>query len=595
MRGERSIALPRRGPRVYYAPFAEDRAQRMLVLGVNAASHNTSAALLANGELVAFAEEERFNRERYTMAFPDGTVNFCLEHAGAKAADLDLVVFAGRPSAEILHSAWGALRLAGRPWYRSWLRDQVLVTGVWKGAAQGRRMRGRHGYGGSLRYVDHHLCHAASAYLCSSFEEAAVLTVDAQGDGLATAIFAGRGRSLELRRSWGFPEHSLGHLYDCVGEWLGFKPVKDAGKTMGLAPYGDAKATRAQFSRFVSVEKGGEIRIDLDYLKTEKGRRASARFESLFGPPRRPDEDPTGPRFADVAAGVQAVVEEAVLSLAREARERTGSSKLCLAGGVALNSVANGKLAHAGVFDEVWVQPAAYDAGLSLGAALAAWNGEGGERKFVFRNPYWGPDTKTAEVRRALEISKASWREVDDPADEAARLVAENRIVGWYQGRAEVGPRALGNRSILANPMNPAMKDVVNREVKHREPFRPFAPSCTLEASPRYFDMAGATPFMLHVWQVRPEHRATLPAVTHVDGSARLQTVARDENPLYHRLLEGVGARTGVPCVLNTSFNIRGEPIVNSPVDALKCYFTTGLDALVIDRFVLTKGDAGPR
>ena len=561
----------------------------MLVLGINAASHNTSAALLADGDLVAFAEEERFNRERYTMAFPDGAVAYCLAEAGATASDVSLVAFAGSPSAEVLHSTWGALRLAGRPWYRTWLRDQALVTGVGKGVRQSRRVRGRHGYSGATRHVTHHLCHAASAFLCSAYDEAAVLTVDAQGDGLATAIYAGRGSRLTRVASWRFPEASLGHLYDCVGEWLGFKPVKDAGKTMGLAPYGNAAATKERFARFVKVADGGDVRIDLDFLKTERGRRSSPKFESLFGPPRAPGEDPTDPRFADVAAGVQAVVEDAVLALAREARRRTGMSRLCLAGGVALNSVANGKLAHAAVFDDVWVQPAAYDAGLALGAALAAWADEGGERKFVFRHPYWGPPTRTDEVRDALRRTKGRWREREDPAAEAARLVASDRIVGWYQGRAEVGPRALGNRSILANPRNPSMKDVVNRYVKHRESFRPFAPSCTLEASPAYFDMAGPTPFMLHVWQVRPEHRDALPAVTHVDGSARLQTVTADENPLYHRLLVEVGRRTGIPCVLNTSFNIRGEPIVNSPLDALKCYFTTGLDALVIDRFVLEK------
>lgn len=567
----------------------------MLVLGINAASHNTSAALLRDGELVAFAEEERFNRERYTMAFPEGTIRWCLEEAGVRGDEVSLVAFAGKPSAEILHSAWGALRLAGRPWYRGWLRDQALVTGIVKGSSQVRRVRRRFGYAGDVRFVDHHRCHAASAFLCSPFEDAAVLTLDAQGDGLATAVYHGRGRDLRLVHSWKFPEASLGHLYDCVGEWLAFKPVKDAGKTMGLAPYGDAAATRERFARFVQVKKGGDVVIDLDYLKTDARRRASPRFEALFGPPRELAEDPTAARFADVAAGAQAVVEDAVLELAREARALTGARHLCLAGGVALNSVANGKLAHAQVFDSVWVQPAAYDAGLSLGAALAAWTDLGGERRFEFRHPYWGPDTRPDEVAAAIARSKAAFREVEDPAEEAAKLVAADRIIGWYQGRAEVGPRALGNRSILCNPVNPAMKDVVNREVKHREPFRPFAPSCTLEAAPRYFDMASPTPFMLHVWPVRPEHRGTLPAVTHVDGSARLQTVTAEENPLYHRLIERVGARTGVPCVLNTSFNIRGEPIVNSPLDALKCYFTTGLDALVIDRYVLEKGAAGPR
>lgn len=561
----------------------------MLVLGVNAASHNTSAALVADGRLVAFAEEERFNRERYTTGFPEGAIRFCLAHAGAAEDDVDLVVFAGSPAAEILHATVDALRLAGRPWYRTWLRDQVLVTGFWKGlVAQPRRLR-RAGFSSPFRTVEHHLCHASSAFHCSPFDEAAVLTIDAQGDGIATAIYTGRGTRLERVRTWGFPEHSLGHFYDCVGEWLGFKPVKDAGKTMGLAPYGNAERTRADFERLVSIGPRGDVRFDLDYLKFDVGRRSSARFDALFGPPRELSEDPTQPRTADVAAGAQRVIEDAVLALAREAREVTGMRNLCLAGGVALNSVANGKLDLAGIFDEVWIQPAAYDAGLSLGAALSAWHAEGGERRFVMEHAYWGPDTRSEDVLAALRRAKAQWREVADPAAEAARLVASNRIVGWYQGRAEVGPRSLGNRSILANPQDPKTKDVVNREVKHREPFRPFAPSCPLEDSYAFFQSGRATPFMLKVWQVRPEARPRLPGITHVDGSARLQTVTASENALYHRLLKELGRISGIPVVLNTSFNIRGEPIVNSPSDALKCYFTTGLDALVIDRFVLEK------
>ncbi len=567
----------------------------MIVLGINAASHNTSAALVADGRLVAFAEEERFNRERYTMAFPEQTVRFCLETAGVKASDLDLVAFAGVPRTEILQSAFDALRLAGRPWYRSWLRDQVLVTGLYKGVRQSRRIRGKFGYEGRTVHIGHHVCHASSSFHCSPFEDAAVLTIDAQGDGLASAVFEGRGAKLRLRKSWGFPEFSLGHFYDCVAEWLAFKPVKDAGKVMGLAPYGNPETHRDKFARMVRMDGSGDVRFDLDWLKFDPGRRSSERFEQLFGPPRELDQDPTDPRFADVAAGAQAVVEDAVMALAREAREITGIPRLCLAGGVALNSVANGKLAMAGIFDDVWIQPAAYDAGLALGAAFSAWHDTGGERRFVMTHAYWGPDTTTDDVRAALRRAKTQWREVEDPALEAARLIAEGKIVGWYQGRAEVGPRSLGNRSILADPGRPEAKDVVNREVKHREGFRPFAPSCTLEDSPRFFEMGTATPFMLHVWPVRPEMRAKLPGITHVDGSARLQTVAREDNPLYHRLLVELGRHTGIPCVLNTSFNIRGEPIVNSPSDALKCYFTTGLDALVIDRFVLEKSAPGPR
>jgi carbamoyltransferase len=465
----------------------------------------------------------------------------------------------------------------------------VLVTGAWKGAVQRRKLRSRFGYRGAFRTLDHHACHAASTFFCSPWDEAAVLTIDAQGDGVASALYEGRGRRLRKVCDWGFPEHSLGHFYDCVTEWLGFQPVKDAGKTMGLAPYGDAAQGRERIARVGRIAAAGEVVLDLDHLKFEQGRRSSSRFEALFGPSRRPDEDPTDPRFADVAAAAQDFVEEAFLALAKEARERTGLRNLCLAGGVALNSVANGRLDLAGIFDDVWIQPASYDAGLSLGAALLAWHEGGGDRRFRMDHAYWGPDTRTDDVRAALRRAKATWRETDDPAKSAAEIVASGRIVGWYQGRAEIGPRALGNRSILCDARRLDAKEVLNRDVKHREPFRPFAPACALEDAGRWFESGKPNPFMLKVWQVLPHARPLLPAITHVDGSARLQTVAPAENALFHRLLVETGRRTGTPCVVNTSFNIRGEPIVNSPLDALKCYFTTGLDALVIDRFVLEK------
>lgn len=561
----------------------------MRVLGLNAASHNTSATLVVDGVLVAFAEEERFNRDKYTMAFPDQALRFCLDQGGVTLDDVDLVAFAGDPTAEIVHSVAGAVRLAGRPWYRRWLRNQALVTGGFKGANQVRRLRGRHGYRGPVRTVHHHLCHASSAFHCSPYDDAAILTLDAQGDGVATGIYVGEGTRIRKVEAFRFPEHSIGHMYDVVAEWLGFRPVLDAGKVMGLASYGDPDRLADRFARFCSVRDDGDVRFDLDRMKHEPEGRSSARFNELFGAPRQLGDDPTDPRFADVAAGAQAVLERAVLALARRARRVTGKSRLCMAGGVALNSVANGKLCLAGVFDEVWIQPAANDAGLALGAALQSWHESGGARRFVMEHAYWGPDTETADVRAALDIAKATYREVDDPAAAAADLVAADRIVGWYQGRSEVGPRALGGRSILANPRRADMKDVVNRYVKHREAFRPFAPSCVLEQADRWFERGGPSPFMLKVWQVRPEARDALPAITHVDGSARLQTVTAEQNALYHRYLVALGERNGIACTLNTSFNIRGEPIVNTPMDALKCYFTTGLDALVIDRFVLEK------
>ena len=561
----------------------------MNILGLNAASHNTSATLVVGGRLIAFAEEERFNRDKYTMAFPDQALRFCLDQGGIELDDVDLVAFAGDPKTEILHSIAGAIRLAGRPWYRTWLRNQALVTGGYKGANQVRRMRGRHGFRGAIRTVNHHLCHASSAFHCSPYDSAAILTLDAQGDGVASGIYVGEGTTIRKVETFGFPEHSIGHMYDVVAEWLGFRPVLDAGKVMGLASYGDPQRCAELFDRFCSVSADGDVRFDLDRMKHERHGRSSARFIELFGEPRQLGESPTDSRFADVAAGAQAVLERAVIALARRARDLTGKHRLCMAGGVALNSVANGKLCMDGIFDDVWIQPAANDAGLALGAALQAWHDTGGERGFVMEHAYWGPDTDTDEVRAAIEVAKAAYVEVGDPAAAAAELVADGKIVGWYQGRSEVGPRALGGRSILANPRLAHMKDVVNKYVKHREAFRPFAPSCVLEQCDRWFERGGPSPYMLKVWQVKPEARDALPAITHVDGSARLQTVTAEQSPLYHRYLSELGKRTGIACTLNTSFNIRGEPIVNTPMDALKCYFTTGLDALVIDRFVLEK------
>lgn len=561
----------------------------MIILGINAASHNTSAALLADGRLVAFAEEERFNREKYTMGFPEGAVAFCLEQAGITPADVDVAAFAGRPWTEIRACAADAVRLAGRPWYRNWLRNQVLVTGLQKGLGQARRLRRRTGVDAPPEYVDHHLCHAASTFYCSPYEKAAILTVDAQGDGVATGLYVGEGNRIRRVRTWGFPEYSIGHFYDCVGEWLGFRPVIDAGKVMGLASYGDPAKTRKQFDSVATILSEGGARFDLDWLKDDADGRVSPGLVKLFGAPRVRGEEHTLERFADVAAGAQAVIEEAVLALARMARKETGLPHLCLAGGVALNSVANGKLTMEGVFDDVFVQPAAYDAGLALGAALQAWHERGGEHRFRMEHAYWGPSSTGDEVEAALRRSKATWRKVDDPAEAAAELIAQNKIVGWYQGRAEIGPRALGNRSILANACHPRMKDIVNKEVKHREPFRPFAPSCVMERVDTWFHRGGAAPFMLKVWEVKEEARPLLPAITHVDGTARLQTVEQHVNPLYHRLLTALGRRTGIPCALNTSFNIRGEAIVNTPIQALQCYFTTGLDALVIDHYVLEK------
>ena len=563
-----------------------------LVLGINGCSHNTSAALIGDGEMLAHVEEERFNREKHSMAWPRLSVEYCLKHAGATMADVDMVALAGRPRNEILWSAALGLRHFGRTWYRRFLRNQILVTGLYKGWREKRMLREKLGYRGPIRYVEHHLSHAASAFLVSPYERAGIMTVDAQGDGLASALYLGEGSKIRRVARYLFPRASLGHFYDCIGEFIGMKAIRDAGKTMGLASYGDPAKTRELLANIVSFEPGGRIRFDLDWLKDGSGEKNAKRFRDAYGPPRRPDEPITDPRFADLAAGAQEIVEKAFFHLAGHLKETTGCEYLCLAGGVALNSVANGKLDRSGMFTDTWIQPSANDAGLSIGAAFYAYNSiRKNPRVYEMKHAYYGPGYTTAEVRAALDIGKITYREVDDPSRAAAELVAQDKIVGWFQGRMEAGPRALGNRSILSNPMRADMKDIVNRYVKHREPYRPFAPSALEEHAAEYFDNRGPNPFMLKVVDVRPEARSIIPAITHVDGSGRLQTVTRDVNERYWRMIDELRKITGVPVVMNTSFNIRGEPIVTTPQDALKCYYTTGLDALVLDRFVVEKGD----
>jgi carbamoyltransferase len=562
----------------------------MYILGVNAASHNASACLIGDGRLLAFVEEERFDRIKYSTAFPIHAIEYCLAEAGIGIGDVDAVALAGVPRREIVLSARAWFRHVFRPWYRWWLRNQILVTGFYKDHRQRSRLRGKLEFGGALHYVEHHLCHASSAFHISPYDSAAILTVDAQGDGLASAIYHGQGTRIRRVAAYRFPETSLGHFYDCVAEFTGFRPIKDAGKVMGLSSYGDPGAYGNRFARLVTMNSGGSVRFDLDYMKHERGMRSCGKFVREFGPPRERHEPPTEERFANAAASAQAVLERAMVHLAAHAKDLTGERNLCIAGGVGLNSVANGIVLREGIFDDVWIQPAANDAGLALGAAFGAWHEHhDGARNFVMDHAYWGPGFTDEEIRAELEVSKLPFREIADPAETAASLVAKDRIVGWFQGRMEAGPRALGNRSIIANPRRAEMKDIVNRYVKHRESFRPFAPSALEERAPEYFDVDRPVPFMLVISDVLPEKRDEIPAITHVDGTARLQTVSRKENAAYHRMIEKFGEKTGTPVILNTSFNIKGEPIVCTPGDALRCYYSTGIDDLVIGRYHVKK------
>jgi carbamoyltransferase len=440
--------------------------------------------------------------------------------------------------------------------------------------------------------VQHHLAHMASAFFVSPFEEAAVLSVDGMGDFVSTMWGVGRGNRLDVQGSINFP-HSLGIFYTAVSQWLGFAKYGDEGKVMGLAPYGRDRYVPT-FRDFVRLHDDGTFNVNLAWFAYQREGRVpwGARFEERFGPARVPNSELTE-HHEDVAFAVQAVTEEAGLHIARKLHERTGSKHLALAGGVALNSVMNARLLAETPFEHIFIQPAAGDAGNALGAALHVWHQElGNPRSWRMEHAFFGPEYDDGELKRVLADRKLPFREVADPAASAADLLSRSRIVGWFQGKAEVGPRALGARSILADPRRAEMKDIVNAEVKHREGFRPFAPSVLHERGPDYFDRYYPNPFMLLVLPIRQDKRDVIPAVTHVDGTGRIQTVDR-ANPLYHRMIEEFEARTGLPVVLNTSFNLAGEPIVHRPEEALLDYLNSGMDALLLGRYLVEKREGG--
>jgi carbamoyltransferase len=561
----------------------------MYTLGINAYVHDACAALVCDGEVVAMAEEERFDRKKHSGAFPSEAARYCLESAGIGPQDLHAVGFYVQPwlywrmivnrlryMPRSLRSAKGASTGS----FMSFLRVRKDLAAAFPGADVSSL---------SVRFVPHHLCHAASAFLLSGFDEAAILSIDASGEWATTQYSEGHGRDIKVLQEISFP-HSLGILYSAATQYLGFRRQNCEGKIMGLAPYGEPRYIDT-FREIIALHPQGEFRLDLSYFSHQYGEDpwSSPKWVDAFGPAREWESE-ISQVHEDVAASLQLRTEEVADHLARHLKEITSQSRLCLCGGVALNSVMNGKIAASGIFDEIFIQPAAGDAGTGLGAALwidAQQNPD--SQPWVQTHASLGPEYADEEIVAALECYKLEFRREDDICQEAARLLSEGAILGWFQGRMEVGPRALGNRSILADPRSDEMKDILNRKVKHREPFRPFAPSVLADRAGDFFTTAQPSPFMLLVCDVKPDKRDVVPAITHVDGTARVQTVERQANPRYYDMIEAFGNLTGVPMVLNTSFNVRGEPIVNSPEDAVKCFMGTGIDYLVIGDFVATK------
>jgi len=561
----------------------------MRILGVSCWYHDAAAALLVDGEVVAAAAEERFSRRKHDYDFPASAIRWILEFAALEAPELDYVVFYEKPLVKFERILASYLSTVPRSYAAYitamplWLRQKLWFE---------RELRKQTGYRGKVLYCDHHGAHAASAFLVSPFDEAAVLTVDGVGEWATTGVGRGRGNQVTLEREIRFP-HSLGLLYSAVTAHLGFVVNNDEYKVMGLASYG-SPSYRDAMAKLIRLNDDGSFALDLSYFAYHYGlRMLNAKGEALLGP-RRQREGEIEQRHCDIAASLQECLEEAVLNITRALRRETGLPRLCMSGGVALNCVANARVLMEVPFDDVFIHPAAGDDGGALGAAVWAWNQVlDRPERWQMRDAYLGPEFGDEEIRRALQAQGKPFEEIGygQVPRKAAELVYNNRIVGWFQGRMEWGPRALGSRSILANACNPEMKDILNAKVKHREDFRPFAPVMPAEDMKTYVDLPVESPYMLLIGDIHPDKRHLIPSVTHTDGTARPQSVHRETNPLYYQVLREFERLAAVPVVINTSFNVRGEPIVCTPLDAFRCFAGTGIDDLIIGPFWVRKED----
>jgi carbamoyltransferase len=593
------------------------------ILGISAYYHDSAAALVRDGAIVAAAQEERFTRTKHDARFPAHAIRYCLAEAGVALTDLDDVVFYDKPLLKFERLLETYLSEAPRG-FRSflaampvWLKEKLYLKETLRrelAALAGVKPRALP----RLLFAGHHQSHAASTFYPSPFERAVVLCLDGVGEWATTTAWRGEGATLEPLWEIDFP-HSLGLLYSAFTYYTGFKVNSGEYKLMGLAPYGRPTYVERIRDALIDLKDDGTFRLDMRYFDYCTGlTMTNAKFDALFGGPPRPPESKLTQREMDLAASIQVVTEEVVLRLAATLARETGEKHLCLAGGVALNCVANGRVLRAGLFDEIWVQPAAGDAGGALGAALVAWHEHRGQARTVIagdamRGSFLGPAFRNAEIQTTLDAFGAVYHRLEDDVllPRIAERLAAERVVGWFQGRMEFGPRALGGRSILGDPRSAKMQSVMNLKIKFRESFRPFAPSVRAERAADYFALDRASPYMLMVAPVRDAlllpltaeqetlfgidklnvKRSELPAITHVDGSARVQTVHRETNSRYYALIEAFEALTGCAVLVNTSFNVRGEPIVGTPADAYRCFMRTDMDDLVIENYHLVKSE----
>ncbi len=591
----------------------------MYILGISAYYHDSAACLVKDGEIISAAQEERFSRKKHDSSFPGNAAKYCLQYAKISAEDLELVAFYDKPFLKferILESYLAYAPRGIKSFVKAmplWIKQKLWIKEVIKKELN---------YEGKVIFTEHHESHAASAFFPSPFKEAAILTADGVGEWTTSSFGIGENNRIEILGDIKFP-HSLGLLYSAFTYYTGFKVNSGEYKVMGLAPYGEPKYVDVIIDKLIDLKEDGSFKLNMEYFNYVAGLTMTGKkFNELFGgPPRKPESKLTQKEM-DLARSVQEVTEEIMLRMSRFVKKETGKKYLCLAGGVALNCVANGKILREGIFDDIWIQPAAGDAGGALGAALFAWHQYFGNKREADgkndfqKGSYLGPEFTEDEIKKFLDENEIEYKKLSEEqlTDVTADLIAGENVIGWFQGRMEFGPRALGNRSILGDARSPKMQSKMNLKIKFRESFRPFAPSVLEEKVSDYFELDRPSPYMLLVAEIKRERqikmneqsqklfgieklnvpRSDIPAVTHVDYTARIQTVNKEANPLYHKLLSTFEKKHGSAVLVNTSFNVRGEPIVCTPEDAYKCFMRTEMDYLVLGPFLLDKKDQRP-
>ena len=564
----------------------------MYVLGISCFYHDAAACLVKDGIVVAAAEEERFSRVKHDTGFPINAINYCLGSDGITSQDIDYIGFYEKPMIKFERLMSQHMQMFPRSLKvfvestPSWLTEKLKAKSI---------IEKKLGFKKDILFIEHHMSHAASSFLCSPFKSAAIITVDGVGEWANTTFGKGEGKEVTILKEIQFP-NSIGLLYSTFTAYLGFKVNDHEYKVMGLSAFGEPKYYD-QIMKIIDMKEDGSYGMDMSYFDYHyKGRMPSNKFIKEFGPPRKRNDNVTK-KHEDLAASLQKVLEDILMRMLNQLHAETKEKNLCMAGGVALNSVANGKIMKRTPFKNIFIQPAAGDSGGSMGVALYVYNTIlGNERKYVFDSASLGPQYNTEEVKNFLDTNNINYSEFKSAGDLVKKtidIILQNKVIGWFQGRMEWGPRALGNRSILANPLNSKMRDILNEKVKHREMFRPFAPVVPVESANNFFEcddpVPSPTDYMLMVYPVKKKYHKIIPSVTHVDGTGRVQTIRKSQNLLYYMLLKEMGKRTKIPILINTSFNVRGEPIVCTPQDAYRCMMGTGIDYLVMNKFLIKR------